>query len=88
MTDKEMQRLGHLGILKRDMSPYSFPIMLIARKNFGSKRIITGFRFLNGKLQRVYLAILLIRDAFPILRSSKCECLSVLDLKDAYHTIK
>ena len=30
----------------------------------------------------------LIRDVFAILGISKCECLSVIDLKDAYHTIK
>ena len=30
----------------------------------------------------------LIRDAFAILESSKCEFLSVSDLKDEYHTIK
>ena len=34
------------------------------------------------------LAFLLIRDSFAILGGSKGECLSVLDLKDAYHTIK
>ena len=33
MTDKEMQRSVHLGILKKDMSPQSSPIMLIARMN-------------------------------------------------------
>ena len=46
MIDKEMQRSVHLGILKKDMSPYSSPIMLIARKNFGLKKIITDFRYL------------------------------------------
>ena len=32
MTDKEIKWLVHLGILKQSMSPYSSPIMLIARK--------------------------------------------------------
>ena len=51
----------HLGILKKDMSPCSFPIILIARKNSGLKRIITDFKFLNSRLQRVNLS-------FPLLR--------------------
>ena len=34
------------------------------------------------------MAFPLIRDAFAILGSSKCEYISILDLKDAYHTIK
>ena len=59
MIDKEIQRLVHLGILKRDMALYSSPIMLIARKIYGLKRIITDFRFLNNRLQRVNLALVL-----------------------------
>ena len=62
--------------------------MLISRKNSGLKRIITDFRFFNSRLQSINLAFPLIRDTFSILGSSKCECSSVLDLKDAYHTIK
>ena len=87
MTDKQMQRLVHLGILKQNMWPYLPPIILIARKNLSLKRIITDFRFLNSRLQRVNF-FPLIRDAFAVLQSSKCECLSLLDLKDAYHTLK
>ena len=88
MIDEEMQRLVHLGILKKDMSPYSSPIMLIARENSSWKRIITDLRFLNSTLQRLDMAFPLSRDAFAILGSSKCECLSLLDLRDVYHTIK
>ena len=86
MIDKEMQRLIHLGILKQDMVPYSSPIMLIARKALSLKRIITDFRFLNSRFQTVNLAFPLIGDAFAILGISKCGCLSLLDIKDAYHT--
>ena len=88
MTDKEMQRLVHLHYFEKGLSPYSSPIMLIARKNSSLKRIIADFRFLNSRLQRVNLAFPLIRDGFAILGSSKCEYFLVLDLKDAYLTIK
>ena len=50
MIDKEMQMLVHSGILKKDMSLYSSPIMLMAIKNSGLKRIIAYFRFLNSRL--------------------------------------
>ena len=83
----EMQKMVHLGISKQDM----FSILLTHNcncwKDYNSKRIITDFMFLNSRLQRVNLAFLLIRDTFAILESSKCECFSVLDLKDAYHPI-
>ena len=88
MIDQEMQGSVHLGILKKDMSLYSSPIMLIARKNSSLNRIITNFRCLNSRLQRVNLAFPLIMDTFAILQNSKCECLSILDLKDVYNTIK
>ena len=39
-------------------------------------------------LQRVTLVFPLIRNSFAILGSSKCECSSVLNLKDVYHIIK
>ena len=42
-------------------------IILIARKNL--RRIITDFRFLNSRLQRVSLALTMIIHAFVILRS-------------------
>ena len=70
------------------MSPYSSSIMLIARNNSSLKSIITDFRFIRSRLQRVNLAFPLIRDAFSILEGSKYECLSVLDKKDTYHIIK
>ena len=47
MIDKEMQRLGHLGILKQDMYPCSSPIMLIAAENSNLKGIITNFGFIQ-----------------------------------------
>ena len=88
MVEKEAQILVHLAILKQDMSSYSSLIMLIARKISSMKRIIIDFRFFNSRLQRVHLAFSFLRDAFTILENFKCECLSVLDLKEAYHTIK
>ena len=39
-----------LGILKKGMSSYSSPMMLIPRKLTGIPRIVTDFRHLNSRL--------------------------------------
>ena len=39
-----------LGILKKGMSSYSSPKMLIPRKLTGIPRIVTDFRHLNSRL--------------------------------------
>ena len=44
---KEMHWLVHLGILKKDMSPYFLPIMPTDRKNSSLKRTITVSDFLT-----------------------------------------
>ena len=88
VIDNEMQMLVYFGILKQEMSPYSSHIMLTTRKNSILKRIIIDFKFLNSRLHRGNLAFPLIGDAFAILGSSKCDYLSVIHLKDAYHTIQ
>ena len=44
VVDKEMRKGCLLGILKKGMSSYSSPIMLIPRKLTGSPRIVTDFR--------------------------------------------
>ena len=83
-----MQRFGHLDNLNEDMSPYSSPIMLTARKNSSLKKIIADFRFLNTRILRGNFAFPFIRDTSAILVSCKCGHSSVPDLKDAYYRIK
>ena len=52
------------------------------------KRVVTDFRHLNMRIAKDYLAYPLLRDTFTLLGSSKCEVLSVLDLKDAFHSLR
>ena len=85
ILDKEMKRLCYLGILKEGFSAYSSPVMLISRKITQDKRVVTDFRHLNMKIAKNILAYPLLQDTFTLLGSSKCEVLSVLDLKDAFH---
>ena len=88
VLDKEMRRLCYLGILKEGFSAYSSPVMLISRKMTSDKRVVTDFRHLNMRIAKNNLAYPLLRDTFALLGSSKCEVMSVLDLKDAFHSLR
>ena len=83
-----MKRLSYLGILKESFLPYSSPVMLISRKLTKDKRVVTEFRHLNVRIGKNNLAYPLLKDTLSVLGSSKCEVLSVLDLKDAFHSLR
>ena len=55
--------------------------MLISQKLTQEKRVITDFRHLNIRIAKNNLAYPLVRDTFSVLGNSKCEVLSVLDLR-------
>ena len=88
VLDKEMKRLCCLGILKEGFSAYSSPVMLISRKVTSDKRVETDFRHLNTRIAKNNLSYPLLRDTFSLLGSSKCEVMSVFDLKDAFHSLR
>ena len=88
IIDKEMRKGCLLGILRKGMTSYSSPIMLIPRKQGGIPRIVTDFRHLNTRLVTLHPSIPLVRDAIQILGASGCEVISVIDLRDAYHTLR
>ena len=86
--DKEMKQLCYMGILKEGFSANSSPVMLISRKLTKDKRVVTDFRHLNVRIAKNNLAYPLVRDTFSVLGNSKCKVLSVLDLKDAFHSLR
>ena len=88
ILEKEMKRLCYLGILKEGFSAYSSPVLLISRKMTQEKRVVTDFRHLNMRIAKNNLAYPLLMVTFTLLGSSKCEVLSVLDLKDAFHSLR
>ena len=88
VIDKEMKRLCYMGILKEGFSAYSSLVMLISRKLTKDKRVVTDFRHLNVRIAKNNLAYPLVRDTFSVLGNSRCEVLSVLDLKDAFHSLR
>ena len=79
-----MKCLCYLGILKEGFSPYSSPVMLISRKITQDKRVVTDFRHLNVRIVKSNLAYPLGRDTLSVLS----EVLSVLDLKDGFHSLR
>ena len=88
VIDKEMKRLCYMGILKEGFLAYSSPLMLISRKLTKDKRVVTDFRHLNVRIAKNNLVYPLVRDTFSVLGNLKCEVLSVLDLKDAFHSLR
>ena len=88
VIDKEMKRLCYMGILKEGFSAYSSPVMLISGKHTKDKWVVTDFRHLNVRIAKNNLAYPLVRDTFSVLGNSKCELLSALDLKDAFHSLR
>ena len=76
------------GILKEGFCPYSSPLMLISQKMTQDKRGVMDFRHLNIRIGKNKLAYPLVRETFSALGISlRCKVLSVLDLKDAFHSL-
>ena len=88
IMDWQMERLVHLGILSKNSTSHTSPVMLITRKLTNDKRPIVDFRLLNTRILRRNTATPLLSDIFQILGYSKCELLSCIDLKDAFHSLK
>ena len=84
ILDKKMKQLYYLGILKEGFLADSSLVMLISRKMTQDKRVVTDFRHLNMCITKNNLAYPLLKDTFLMLCSSKCEVMSVLDLKDVF----
>ena len=76
------------GNLKEGFSVNSSPVMLISREVTQEKRAVTDFRHLNTRIAKNNLAYPLVKETFSMLGNSKCKVLSVLDLKDAFHSLR
>ena len=88
IVEREMRKGCLHGILRKGLASYSSPIMLITRKMSDIPCIITDFRHLNSRLARLNCSFPLLRDAIQIQGASECELISVIDLRDAYHTLR
>ena len=74
--------------MKEGISAYSTPLMLISRKMTNDKTVVTEFSHLNMCIAKNNLVYPLLKDTFALLGSSKCEVMSVLDLKDAFYSLR
>ena len=83
-----MKYLCYLGILKERFSAYSSPVMLPSRKVTQDRKVVTDFRHLPVRIVKNNLTYSLLKDTFSVLGSSRCEVLSVLDLKDTFHSLR
>ena len=88
VLDKEIKRLVHLGILKEGLLAYSRPVLFISRKVTQDKRCVSHFRHINTRIAKTDLAFPSVRDTFSLLGSAKCDVLSVIYLKDAFHSLR
>ena len=83
-----MKRLCYSGILKEGFSAYLSPVILISRKVTKDQRVVPDSRHLNVRIAKNNLTFPWLKDTFSELDSSRCEVLSGLDLKDAFHSLR
>ena len=88
ILDKEMKWLCYLGILKEGFIAYSSLVMLVSQKITQNKRVVMDFRHLKMRIAKNNLAYPVLKDTFTLLEGSKCEVLLVLDLKDAFNSLR
>ena len=86
--DEQMERLVSLGILSKNSTSHTSPVMLITRKMTKDKRPVVYFRLLNTRISRRNTSIPLMSDVLSILGNSECEVVSCVDIKDAYHSLR
>ena len=86
--DDQMERLVSLGILSKNSTSHTSPVMLITRKLTKDKRPVVDFRLLNTRILKRNTSIPLMSDVLSILGNSECEVVSCVDIKDAYHSIR
>ena len=64
-----MQNLVSLGILSKNSTTHTSPVMLVARKGNERKRPVVDFRLLNTSIVRTNTSTTLLRDIFIMLVS-------------------
>ena len=87
VIQKEMDRLEHLGIIQKGLTSYSSPVDLVKWKNQNLYQVCSDFCILNDKLVKINHTFPLVRDCIEQLGRKKCHYLSIIDLRDAFHTL-
>ena len=87
VIQKEMDRLEHLGIIQKRLTSYNSPVVLVKRKNQNLYNICSNFTILNEKLLKINHAFPLVIDCIEQLGRKRCNYLSTIDPRDAFHTL-
>ena len=88
VIQKEMDRLKHLGIICKGLTGYSSLVVLVKWKNQNLYQVCSDFHILNEKLVKINHAFPLVRDCIEQLDRKKCHYLSMIDLRDTFHTLR
>ena len=88
VIQKEMDRLKHLGIIRKGLTGYSSLVVLVKWKNQNLYQVCSDFHILNEKLVKIIYAFPLDRDCIEQLGRKKCHYLRMIDLRDAFHTLR
>ena len=88
VIQKEMDRLEHLGIIRKGLTGYSSPVVLVKWKNQNLYRVCSDFCILNEKLIKINHTFPLVRDCIEQLARKKCHYLSMIDLRYAFNTLR
>ena len=88
VIQKEMDRLKHLCIIRKGLTDYSSPVVLVKWKNQNVCRVCSDFCILNEKLVKINHAFPLVRDCIEQLGRKKCHYSSTIDLRDAFHMLR
>ena len=67
IMDKYMAKLVSLGILTKNNTTHTSPVMLVSRKGTKNKRPVVDFRLLNTRIMGRNTATPLLRDIFKML---------------------
>ena len=86
--DKHVEKLVCLGILRPGMASCTFPLMLIAKKGQTTPRLVSDLRKLNTKLHKISYPFPLVQDTLQTLGASGSTVFSVLDIKEAFHSLR
>ena len=88
VIQKEMDRLEHLGIIRKGLTSYGSPVVLVKKKNQNLYKVCSDFQILNKKLLKINHAFPLVQDCMEQLGRSKCDYMSTIDLRDALYTLR
>ena len=88
VIQKKMDRLKHLGIIRKGLTGYSSLVVLVKWKNQNLYQVCSDFCILNEKLVKINHAFPLVRDCIEHLGRKKCHYLSTIDLRDAFHMLR